>query len=371
MNLDIKDFLKEVENGNLDCQRKEGLILFDYNRECAFKRNWNPVTLAARGIVFEEATGNLVARPLAKFFNLTEPGCEVKDLPVGETFLALDKCDGSCGICYYYNGKWIVNTRGSFNSNQAIWATKWLNEKADTSVMEKEFTYVFEIIYPENKIVIDYQGKETLVLLAAIHTETGVEYSYHGLKKYGSLMGVEVVKAFAYTSLEELFAAQSKLSQNEEGFVVWYTLTNFRFKLKGDEYCRLHKMISNMTPLNFWRHCDYENTLEVPIDFLAGLPEEFRETSELLKFHIERLHKDYFLKIQTMAESCPKEFESKFARYTYMMNTFGDLGSMVLAFVEGKLWRVRKFIHDDVRPKANIIPGVDLTRIERVINNDG
>ena len=72
-----------------------------------------------------------------------------------------------------------------------------------------------------------------------------------------------------------------------------------------------------------------------------------------------------------MAESCPKEFESKFARYTYMMETFGDLGSMVLAFVEGKLWRVSKFIHDDVRPTANVIPGVDLTRIERVINNDG
>ncbi len=371
MQFNYEDFIKEVQNGNLDTQSKDGLVLFDYNRECAFKRNWNPITLAARGIVFEEATGKLVARPLGKFFNLTEPGCELKDLPVGETFLALDKCDGSCGICYWYNDEWRINTRGSFNSDQCQWAKAWFDKNVNSKKMNKEFCYVFEIIYPKNKIVIDYAGKEMIVLLAMVNNETGWEFPYVGLRIEAKEMGVECVKAFAYASMEELFAAQTKLSQNEEGFVVWYPVSNFRFKLKGDEYCRLHKMISNMTPLSFWRACDYENTLEVPVDFLAGLPEEFRETSELLKFHIEKLHKEYFLKIQAMAESCPKEFPNQFSRYTYMMETFGDLGSMVLAFVQGKTWRVNKFIHDSCRPVANIIPGVDLTRIERILNNEG
>jgi RNA ligase len=367
----ISEYFKEVEAGNLTAQRKDGLVLFDYNKTCSFEGHWNHVTLNARGIVFEEATGKLVARPLAKFFNLTEPLCQVSDLPVGEDFLALDKCDGSCGICFFYNGQWYVNTRGSFNSDQAAWAKKWLDANVDTSVMEKEFTYVFEIIYPDNKIVIDYNGKETLVLLAAIHTETGVEYSYHGLKKYGNLMGVEVVKAFHYKTLEELFAAQGKLSSNEEGFVVWYTLTNFRFKLKGEEYCKIHRMLSNLTPLAFWRAIDYQGNLEIPVDYLAGLPEEFRETTDLLKREIEKLHKEYFLKIQTMAESCPKEFESKYARYTYMKETFGEQGSLVLYFIEGKLFKIKNAIHLEVRPTGNRIPGVDLSRIERIVDDNG
>lgn len=371
MNYNIKDFFKEVENGNLDCQRKDGLILFDYTRTCAFERNWNPVTLAARGIVFEEVTGKLIARPLAKFFNLTEPGCEIKDLPQGESFIALDKLDGSCGIVFNYNDSWVSITRGSFSSSQSKWATEFLNTKVNTSAMDRAYTFVFEIIYKENKIVIDYHGKEMLSLLACIHTETGNEVDYSGLKVLADGIGVECVEKFPFTTLKEIYEAQSKLGADREGWVVWYPKSNFRFKLKGDEYCRIHKMISNLTALGFWRAIDYENTLEIPVLYMAGLPEEFRETSDLLKYHIEKLHKDFFNKIKSMAESCPKEFESKFARYTYMMETFGDLGSLVLAYVEGKLWRVKKFVHDEIRPKNNIIPGVDLTRIDRIINNDG
>lgn len=369
--LPISEYFKEYEKENLAIQRKDGLIIFDYNKTCSFNQAWNEVTLNARGIVFEEATGKLVARPLAKFFNLTEPLCQLTDLPVGEAFLALDKCDGSCGICYWYNGEWRINTRGSFNSDQAIWAKKWFDTNVNSKKMNKEFTYVFEIIYPENKIVIEYSGKEMLVLLAMVNVETGWEFPYVGLCLEAKEMGIECVKAFPYQSMEELFAAQGKLTSNEEGFVVWYPLSNFRFKLKGEEYCKIHRLLCNLTPLAFWRATDYLGTLEIPVDYLAGLPEEFRGMTDILKMEIEKLHKEYFLKIQTMAESCPKEFESKYARYLYITNTFGDEGSLVLYFIEGKMYKVKSKIHDSVRPNGNKIPGVDLSRIERIVDNDG
>src|SRR6185369_5635308 len=122
--LTIKDYLKEYENGNLAIQRHDGLILFDYNRTCQYNRAWNPVTLSARGIVFEEATGKLVALPMKKFFNLQEPECfeYLQKIDPNEKFLATVKEDGSMGIIYYWKGDWRVNTRGFFQSDQCKWA---------------------------------------------------------------------------------------------------------------------------------------------------------------------------------------------------------------------------------------------------------
>lgn len=63
-NLQLQKFL---ERRNLVCQRKNGLILFDYNKTVSFEFDWDEITINARGIVFDEATGKIVARPLRKF----------------------------------------------------------------------------------------------------------------------------------------------------------------------------------------------------------------------------------------------------------------------------------------------------------------
>ena len=59
------------------------------------------------------------------------------------------------------------------DSEQAIWAKQWIQSECDLSAFEKGWTYMFEIIYTDNTVVIDYPF-EGLVLLAVTNAD-GVE----------------------------------------------------------------------------------------------------------------------------------------------------------------------------------------------------
>jgi hypothetical protein len=76
--------------------------------------------------------------------------------------------DGSLGILFYYRGEWVVTTRGSFTSDQAIRAKKILDEKYNLDLFNWKHTYLFEIIYPENRIVVRYDYEDLIFISAFI-----------------------------------------------------------------------------------------------------------------------------------------------------------------------------------------------------------
>ena len=82
------------------------------------------------------------------------------------------KIDGSLIIMFHYKGNRIFCTRGSFCSDQALKAEEIFNKKYSDQHVVREFTYCFEIIYPENKIVVDYGETEDLFLLSITHVES-------------------------------------------------------------------------------------------------------------------------------------------------------------------------------------------------------
>lgn len=197
---------------------------------------------------------------------------EVKD---NHNFFANDiLVHNSLGIAYWFggsNGYWSVNTRGSFESDQARWATSWLNtQKNITDNLVKGNTYLFEIIYPENKIVVAYDFAG-LVLLGAYHRD-GYEYERYELEELRDKTGVKLVDTRNFNSVEDMLEKAKELSVNEEGWVLTYPC-GYRVKIKGDEYCRVHRLISNCTPLSVWnsfKMCDDFDVLK------RDLPEEFR-----------------------------------------------------------------------------------------------
>ena len=148
------------------------LTIWNYSPRVQYERLWDNITLQCRGLV-TNSNGEIVARPFKKFFNYEEHKPE--DIP-NENYEVYEKMDGSLGILFYYN-EWILATRGSFTSPQAI-KGKELLEKYDYNRLDKNYTYLFEIIYPENRIVCDYDF-EDLVLLGIIHTKTGDEVNIH------------------------------------------------------------------------------------------------------------------------------------------------------------------------------------------------
>lgn len=260
----------DIEMGRVNSRAEGDYELFDYNSYGIYDAGWSETALIARGLVVDHKLRRVAAMPFPKFFNYGEATLE---LPDGE-FTVTDKMDGSLGIAYWYggaNGYWRVNTRGSFESDQARWATSWLNtQKNITDHMVKGDTYLFEIIYLENKIVVAYDFNG-LVLLGAYHSD-GYEYERYELEEFRDRTGVKLVETRNFDSVEEMLEKAKSLSVNEEGWVLTYPC-GYRVKIKGDEYCRVHRLISNCTPLSVWnsfRMCDDFDTLK------RDLPEEFR-----------------------------------------------------------------------------------------------
>jgi len=374
MELKLDDFLNR---DNLVAQRKDGLVLFDYNKTIQFNFDWDNVSINARGIVFEEDTGKLVARPYRKFWNYEELHGEAGEkLPeryrpnFEGDFMVLEKADGSCGITYFYNGEWRVNTRGSFVSDQAIWAKNYLDANIKTDLMNPGYTYLFEIIYPENRIVVDYGNLETLCLTGIIERDTGRELWYDELQVEANKIDCMIVSMYPFSSLEEMFTARQGLSVNEEGYVITYR-NGYKFKLKGEAYCAVHRAISNLSPLNFWRAIDLESFF-IPNDFLEKLPEEFRDTVDKLKEVTEELHMSELRKILAYADNIP-DFsdgrDGKKQRFFYIKeNVPTELIGSVISAVEGKLGKVKQSIHARVRPTNNSYNGVQLDeRVRRLL----
>ena len=125
------------------------LFIYNYSPKVQYDKLWNEITLQTRGLILD-AEMNVVAKPFGKFFNLEEHQPEeIPQLP----FDVFEKMDGSLGILYWLNDKPFIASRGSFESEQAIKATEILHQRyADTFIrLDKNSTYLFEIIYPTNQ----------------------------------------------------------------------------------------------------------------------------------------------------------------------------------------------------------------------------
>src|SRR5215469_13860409 len=107
--------------------------VYNYTQKTTNERHWNPVTEQCRGLILDHQ-GKIIARPFCKFFTVHE-WTEVfgRDIP-DEPFTVSDKLDGSLGISYIGpDGKAYIATRGSFESEQAIRGTAFLQKELSDS----------------------------------------------------------------------------------------------------------------------------------------------------------------------------------------------------------------------------------------------
>lgn len=222
-----------------------GLRLYCYTRSAVYDRQWTPFTLMARGLILDMKNERVAATAFPKFFNLGERGNEtIPDLPF-ETF---EKVDGSLIIIFWHEGQWRTATKGSLRSDQAGWARAYL-ATADLQQLERGTTYLAEAVYPQNRIVIRYE--ETGLILLAAYRESGVELTYDELSEVGHRLGWRTATRHSYASISDLIAHTGTLPATEEGFVLRFA-DGLRLKVKGEEYRRIHALISRVTPLAMW-----------------------------------------------------------------------------------------------------------------------
>jgi RNA ligase len=247
--------------------------ILNYTPKTQFDRNWTRETELSRGLMYDTRDGTIVGKGFDKFFNLSEREVAIPDEP----FVAYEKLDGSLGLSYVdADGLPSVATRGSFASYQARRGTQILRSTyahaLDKVLALGKVTLCWEIILPEYRIVVDYQGREDLVLLAAFDTETGREIDLDGPRI--ARLGFPLARRYAANTLEEAQALiEGPLFDNAEGVVVRFA-SGLRLKLKREEYLRLHRIVTGVTPRRIW---EMLKDGMPPIDRLfAGTPAPFQ-----------------------------------------------------------------------------------------------
>ena len=237
------------------------LSIYNYSRTTQYDGMWDDITLNCRGLVLDNE-GNVIAKPFPKFFNYEEHKPE--DIP-NENFEVYEKMDGSLGIIFHYEGEWLIATRGSFTSEQAIKGKEML-DKLNISALITGYTYLAEIIYPENRIVVDYGDEEKLVVLGAYNNETGKEVEVDEMVNEGW----EVVMKYK-TWGEGYDLLKEEISKDKEGYVIRFS-GGMRMKIKGTEYVRLHRILTNFSNKDIWELLKNGEPLE---PFLERVPDEF------------------------------------------------------------------------------------------------
>lgn len=267
----------------------DGLRLYNYSHKCQFAKEWNKWTLQARGIVVD-SEDEIVARPFDKFFNYEERvGTEyMPQWPPSEVY---EKIDGSLGIFYVHDGKLRCNTRGSFTSDQSVKALEILEARygrPSAFILESfaDFTHMFEIVYADNRIVLDYGKSEELVYLGSVHTESG--------KDVGMLMALK--SAFPHADEHDARTVEDLLKQdntNREGFVLRWS-NGYRLKLKFEEYVRLHRLLTNVSSKTIWETLKSGASID---EYVKNVPDEFYAFVR----KVEKDLRDEFIRIQDQA----------------------------------------------------------------------
>jgi putative RNA ligase len=198
-----------AEEGLLRCSKhnEHPLLIWNYTDAVQVKKQWNKVTRICRGLV-TDLNGMIVGRPFPKFFNIEADLHEPT-----EEFEIYEKMDGSLGILFHYADKWHLATRGSFHSPQA---GEGFNMLKDTDKLDISLTYCVEIIYPSNRIIVNYGDYKGLTYLSSYNTRTGEEIMLSG----SAISMFNECKRYLYDNIQEL---KDLNLDNKEGFVVRFS----------------------------------------------------------------------------------------------------------------------------------------------------
>lgn len=318
----MQDIQTLVKNGKWDFKDcgevytriTHDLILFSYLPTCQFKEpdEWNYLERVSRGLILNRKTGEVVARPYEKFWNWGQSD----QWTTAKIQRVYEKVDGSLGILYRdpHKNQFNVATRGSFESDQACWATELWQKEFGNLGIPWHWTILLEIIYPENRVVVDYGDWEGFYFLGAMNRLTGARVHFDCFKEWYQHRNLQnneharLILTFPRYDIEEIIEeCENQEGFDFEGFVVEFADGSL-FKFKGKEYLKAHRLISNLTDKNV--HAAIMNN-EVE-EMREALPDEFIGEFDYLVNHIHNYTQRRFEEVIYNQEKILEILERKY-----------------------------------------------------------
>src|SRR5579885_1189732 len=298
MDLLVKDYLRnhtfrQLEEEHGVCARPNATMdKFALNYDQILAKNGDPVAEQCRGLVIRPKADlaiagqdwkdvrvgeiEVLAWPMCRFYNHGDPAAANIDWS-HPSLKVYEKVDGTCIILYWdpLHGKWHAGTRSVPEADlpinagnleigdatfsqlflQALKLTReevsgkpvdWVVDGPEKVIhLNKELTYVFELVSPHNQIVVVYP-EPRVYLLAARHTQTGKEVPIETLR----IEHVRRPKTWEIRDVAALacFVDAADPSQLEGAVVCVQTGASFqRLKVKNKTYVLAHKSKDTVT----------------------------------------------------------------------------------------------------------------------------
>lgn len=169
-----------------------------------------------RGVVFDDATGEIVSLPLHKFYNVNQKEHTQLHLIGEQECRVLEKFDGTMCHALKVGGRLVLASRMGWDSEQAVMATKLLAKKPELfdligREVDEGRTPIFEYVGPYNPVVLHYKA-EDLVYLWSRDRKTGI-YTRNA----------DIMRSYSFSPerrmiLKDVMGEVSGL-QDKEGFV--------------------------------------------------------------------------------------------------------------------------------------------------------
>jgi hypothetical protein len=228
---------------------------------------WTANNLNFRSIVIDKNTNEVLSNSFPKFFNegqspeLYPDPLKFNDLEI------IEKIDGSTLILDYVDGVYSMRTRGIINYITQVNSTDFdeLFVKyplaLDLSKSNPNITFLFEIVTPNNRIVIDYGDKVDFYFIGGVNKKNGELLTESALDKIADAYSLKRPKRYDFNNIDDLREIV-KNWKSGEGVVVTYNKGQNKIKIKSDKYCFLHRIMSGL--------CSKKNILDKFIEL--GFP---------------------------------------------------------------------------------------------------
>ena len=165
--------------------------------------------------------------------------------------VVFNKLDGSLIKIYNFNNEWYISTNGTaFAEGESSMGKSFHDlfiEAIGIDLQEafekypKEYTYIFELTSPENRIVTIYKRTKA-TLLAIRNNITGDYIDYDNIIDFPF---ANLAESYTLNNIDDIISFVENRNEMDEGVVCYCPDTGVRIKIKNSSYVAIHHLKNN------------------------------------------------------------------------------------------------------------------------------